>query len=393
MPKNSSPKYRCQKSPNGDRAFVELDGVRHYLGTFGTVESRHEYHRLLAEWNANGQHLPVAQDAITIVELLARFLEHAKTYYVKPDGKQTAEVSSFIQVIKLLKKTYGDRAVTDFGPLALKAVREQMIEMEWVRGHINKQIGRLKMIFRWGVAEELVPPTVYQALTAVPGLKRGRSAAKESEPVTPAPEGDIAAINPHVSEQVWTIIQLQLLTAARSGELVMMRPVDLDRTRRVWTYTPHDHKTAHHGHERTIYIGPRAQEVLAPYLLSRSPDAFLFSPEEAEAARRSKLHAKRKTPLSCGNSPGTNRVDEPECRPGDHYTQESYRRAIQRACKKANVPSWHPHQLRHNAATRLRAEFGLEITQIMLGHARADVTQVYAERDRAKALDAAAKVG
>ncbi|MGD0089103.1 MAG: site-specific integrase [Planctomycetota bacterium] len=393
MHRKTSPKYRSQKSENGNRAFVELDGVRHYLGGYGTTESHQEYHRLLAEWNANGQQLPVAQCTITVVELLARFLEHAKTYYVKPDGTQTAEVSSFKQVIKLLKGMYGGRKVTDFGPLALKAVREQMIQMEWVRGHINKQVGRLKLIFRWGVAEELVHASVYQALLAVPGLKRGRSTAKESEPVMPAPEAHIEAVRPHVSPQVWAIIQLQLLTAARSGELVIMRPKDLNRSGSVWTYGPQDHKTAHFGHERTIYVGPRAQEILAPYLLSRGPEDYLFSPEEAEAKRRAKLHQQRKTPLSCGNRPGTNRVDEAKCKPGDHYTQESYRRAIQRACKKADVSSWHPHQLRHNAATRLRAEFGLEVAQIMLGHARADVTQLYAEANRAKALDTAVKVG
>jgi integrase len=78
---------------------------------------------------------------------------------------------------------------------------------------------------------------------------------------------------------------------------------------------------------------------------------------------------------------------------GDHYDTGSYRRAIARACKEAKVPTWHPHQLRHNAATAVRKQFGLEGAQLMLGHSSADVTQIYAEVDREKALAIAAKIG
>jgi len=64
---------------------------------------------------------------------------------------------------------------------------------------------------------------------------------------------------------------------------------------------------------------------------------------------------------------------------------------------------WHPHQpcpakhwrrrVRHNAATELRKEFGLEAAQILLGHSKADVTQVYAERDDNRAAAVVAKIG
>ena len=57
------------------------------------------------------------------------------------------------------------------------------------------------------------------------------------------------------------------------------------------------------------------------------------------------------------------------------------------------MPVWTPHRLRHSAATYIRKEFGLEGAQIMLGHARADVTQVYAEVNEAKALKIAAEIG
>ena len=53
----------------------------------------------------------------------------------------------------------------------------------------------------------------------------------------------------------------------------------------------------------------------------------------------------------------------------------------------------HPHQLRHNAATRLRKEFGLDVAQVVLGHKRLEVTQVYAERDLDRARDVMSLVG
>lgn len=54
---------------------------------------------------------------------------------------------------------------------------------------------------------------------------------------------------------------------------------------------------------------------------------------------------------------------------------------------------WHPHQLRHTYATQVRKEFGLEAAQILLGHAKADVTQVYAERDLSRAAAVIHKIG
>ena len=56
------------------------------------------------------------------------------------------------------------------------------------------------------------------------------------------------------------------------------------------------------------------------------------------------------------------------------------------------MPSW--SWLRwHNAATRFRTQYGLEVAQILLGHRTADVTQVYAERDWNKAKAIMAKIG
>ena len=49
----SIPKYRNLKTRKRDRAFVELNGQRFYLGKYNSSESKEKYHRLLAEWEAN----------------------------------------------------------------------------------------------------------------------------------------------------------------------------------------------------------------------------------------------------------------------------------------------------------------------------------------------------
>ena len=54
---------------------------------------------------------------------------------------------------------------------------------------------------------------------------------------------------------------------------------------------------------------------------------------------------------------------------------------------------WSPNQLRHAAGTEIRRRFGLEAAQVILGHAKADVTQVYAERDMATAAEVMRKIG
>ena len=199
-------------------------------------------------------------------------------------------------------------------------------------------------------------------------------------------QAHIDAVRPFLSKQVNSLVQLQLLTAARPGELLSLRPIDLDTTGQVWTATLKEHKTRHIGRERTVYFGPKAQAILKDFLADRPLDAYLFSPREAEKGRHAHAPTHRRSNQIASLRKTTRIV-------GEYYTTASYRRAIERACKKASVPVWTPHRLRHNAATRIRKDFGLEAAQLLLGHARADVTQLYAEADEAKAIDVVERCG
>lgn len=121
------------------------------------------------------------------------------------------------------------------------------------------------------------------------------------------------------------------------------------------------------------------------------------------------------------------RVKNPRRSPDERYTRASYGRCIARACERLFPPPeplrrregeavaqwrkrltdeqraellawnsahrWRPNQIRHAFGTRVRKVAGLEAAQVTLGHSRADVTQIYAERNEALAAEIAAKIG
>jgi len=48
---------------------------------------------------------------------------------------------------------------------------------------------------------------------------------------------------------------------------------------------------------------------------------------------------------------------------------------------------WRPNQLRHFAATAIRAVAGIETAQMILGHSELKTSEIYAERDLAAAAE------
>jgi integrase len=316
------PKYRLHKATG--QACVRLNGVDHYLGKHATKASREKYHRLVGEWIANGRTLPKGPEDLSVAELVLQFVKFAEGYY------GGSERENLRYALRPLVRLYGRAKAVEFGPRAFRAIRQALIEgtapgsrKPAARTHANKQMARIRSVFRWGAGRELIPASVFHALQAVESLRKGRTEALERTPVMPVPMDQVDAVLPFVSRQVSAMIRLQLLTAARPGEICAVRPCEIDRSGDVWVYGPAHHKTQHHGHERRILLGPKAQEVLRPFLL-RDAESFCFSPAEAETERRRQLHEKRTTPPSCGNRPGTNRVRKPRKTPGNVYDVNAY---------------------------------------------------------------------
>lgn len=378
--RKTAPSYRLHKA--SQNAYMELGGKRIYLGKHGTPESREAYYRTLAEWEANGRVLSVSQEEITVVEIIAQYLRYADVHYRKPNGKQTSEFGNIVRASKLVKKLYGSVEADGFTPRALKVLQNEWVKTGIARTTVNRYVGIVRRMFKWAASEGLIDANVYLALQTIEGLRKGRTLAPDHDPVGIVSYEQIEAVNSHVSAEVWALIQLQLATGARSGEIVGLRLCDIDRSAMPWKARLTEHKTAHEGKMRTLYFGPAAREVLTPFLFGKKSEDCLFSPVNAERSRRS-CDAEGKRRDGQSETPRTT-----QRKIGRHYTTQSYGRAVSRACKEAGIQSWTPHQLRHTAATRFREEYGLELTQKLLGHAHARITEVYAEVDEARLIPA-----
>ena len=387
------PKYCHHKAT--DQAYVTLDGKVSYLGKYNTQSSRERYREAVNEWLL--RHAQNCRVDLTVGELVLQYWDHVNEHYQKA-GKRTSEVLCIRAALRYITKYYGIR-VAEFGPLKLKECRKLMVTDGQARLTINRHVWRIRKMFSWGVENELVPETVANALDRVQGLQAGRTTAPESEPVRPVSLDAINAVKPHVSAPVWGAIKTQLYAAMRPGEVLAMRGMDLDTSGEVWIYTPESHKNQHHGKRRVIYLGPKAQGVIREFLKD-DPKAYLFSPRDVREIVEGRVR-----------------------QPGERYNIHSYRNAIKRACELAfNMPKelrhisrkvsaeererlkklasawraefcWHPHQLRHTAATLLRREADLDSARVILGHTTLRTTEVYAEMDATKARDIIARVG
>src|SRR5438067_1501969 len=118
-----TPSY-CKHKATG-QAVVRIDGRDHYLGKYGSEESRREYDRLIAEWLAAGRRLPQAKTGagFTLNELILAYWCWAEKTYRDSDGAPTRELDNLKDALRPLRKLYGDTEAAKFGPLALRTVR------------------------------------------------------------------------------------------------------------------------------------------------------------------------------------------------------------------------------------------------------------------------------
>ena len=409
MPKllNRPPKYRLHKSTG--QAVVSVHGKVIQLGPFGSPRSHERYQEQLINWRERRHEKRLEVEpaepevslkelqarrmrgyAITLDELALVYLDFARSYYVK-NGRITREAEVVGDMLRVLVRHHSGEAADEFGPVKLKELRDRMIdEMDWCRKHINKQVSRLTRMFKWAVANELIHASIHQALTTVGGLKRGRSAARETGPVLPVEDEAVENTLLHLPRIVADMVRLQRLTGARPGEICSLRPCNIDRSNDVWVYQPGEHKMEHYETQRLVMIGPKAQKLLKLYLDRDPPCPCFLGDETLWLSRRRGVEADM--PLNADLIERAHRFAQGRGKLIP-YNVNAYRIAIHRACEKAGLPKWSPNQLRHTAATEVRKKFGLEAAQVMCGHQSADVTQIYAERDVSLAMEVARSVG
>jgi Site-specific recombinase XerD len=397
-PKKDQPSYLLHK-PSG-QARVRINGKDHYLGDYGSKESWQLYHQLLAdECGTVAPALKISSkgNRISVGQLAAAYMQHTKDHYgpkaaqvhcvrsaLRPLGVETAEAEG----------KWHQLPVTEFTPLRLQQVLEQRVLHgdrrenktttgdKLCRSTVNASLRILKKMFKWGVSQELVPYAIYDALTTVEGIRKGKGklAGMISEPskVKPAPEKDIRAAIKYAGPEIATMIQVQLLSGMRPDEVTIMRPCEIDQKGKVWSYRPGKHKNDWRENDegKEVLLGPKAQKLLKPYIKACASETdYLFCParvQERSIARQLK---------ESGKEPSLVKLSKIKP-PRPCYDDASYRQAVRRACKRAKVAIWTPNQLRHNTATNLREQFGIEQAQLPLGHKHTSTTEIYAEKNR-----------
>ena len=271
-----------------------------------------------------------------------------------------AESVRLLFAARSLNDLYGAQPAAAFGPSALKALRQRLVDDGLGMSTVNSYVGIVKQVFVWGCEEEIVPVDIAGALKMVKQLQKGRTAAKVYDPVQPVKDATVEATLRHLKPHYQDMVKVQRLISGRPQDVFNMRYCDIDQSGDVWKYMPFDHKTKKRGKVRVLHIGPRAQKILADHLerCKNDPTGYLFT----------------------------------NCK-GGQYTAGAYGSVIKSACEKAGVEHWSPNQLRHAGATEIREKYGLEHAKSVLGHTDAKTTEIYAKVHDEKAILVAREIG
>lgn len=369
------PKYR--RHPNG-QAFVQhksiqRPGNRIYLGKHGTPESRQKYREFINQLMASGGEEPIPESP-KMQDLILAYWDHAEEYY--GDHREKHHMKT---VLRTVREFYGSELAIDFGPRKLKTLRDYWVGQDYARTTCNRYVNRVRRFVRWCVSEELIPASIAEALATVDPLRKGKTEARETEPVTPVALETVRATLPYVSSTVAAMIEVQYLCGMRPAEVTIMRPCDIQRSPNdehlpggasVWLYLPESHKNEWRDQSLIKAVPSAAQSILMQFW-NREPEEYLFSPRDAYRELRS-----RKPPT------GKHKI-------GAKYSTDSYRRAITYGIRKAHnagvrIESWSPNQLRHAIYTWIRQRVGADAALHWCGHATLETGDIYFERQSAE---------
>ncbi len=385
--KSDVPTYQRHNSGGRDRAFCSVieDGRsrRIYLGKWNSPESKRKFRALIRCYLSGDRPKNQApgigpDDGVTIEDLVARFLVWGETHYVK-HGKRTKSWQGMKEAAAPLLDLFRDELVLNFGPKKLQMVQAQMVDLGLARKTVNSRIRKLRRIFRWGVAEEIVSPWVWEGLRAMEPLQRGRTKAPECAPVEPVPIKDIQAVLSHMVPSLRAMVQVQLLTGMRPGELVQLRLTDIDRSGPdgCWVFTPRTHKNEHKSLSRRVVLSRTVQKLIKPFL-TLDPEALIFNPSAVVEERKRAMRARRRSKVTPSQlARDKERRERPKRQFSPEWSAGNYRKAIHYACDAAGIERWSPGRLRHNFQDLAERACGLEASSKALGHKQLATTEHY----------------
>jgi integrase len=251
--------------------------------------------------------------------------------------------------------------------------------------YITRLVSRVKRVYRWGGKKLLVPAHIAAELESAEKLKPGRARLRPTKnAITPA-EYDL--VMPMLQVVPADMLRVQRAAGMRAIEVCRIRPCEVKRSGKVvigdnlidldspdaggiWLWVPEIHKTLSAGGLRIVALPKSIHALLTPYL-DRDPQRHCFSPIDQEQRRGRKI-----------------RVGKRAMR--DHYTSQSYTRALQYGCRRAGVPPWTATQIRKLAIMEVARDGGARQAQIFAGHVSLATTSKYLSFDQRVLFAAAA---
>ena len=343
------PKYRHQKSRN--LAVTRIDGKDIYLGEYNSPESHEKYHRLVEEFCR--RHAQTQITGVTLPALAAVYKSYSQKRY------QGGTLNAYHRTIERFAILFPELDSQDVACSNVEKFQMSLVEQNLAVNTINDYLARLKKIFRWAARNKYMPSRNLLFFEILDRVDNTWPGVRQTDKVKPVTLEQINEILSDVPKTVAALIKFQFHTACRPSEARLLRLCDIELSGDVWFYCPPKHKTSHQGKKRRIPLGPLAQHVIESQPIV-DPTSYLFHSGD----------------------------------PSRPYKKDSYSRAIRRACERAGIaPHWTPNQIRHTAATSIRAEYGIEVAQVVLGHSHVRTTEIYAEKNLALASQAALERG
>lgn len=388
------------------------------LGKWGSAAADEAFKRLAAEYVLNPGAGYQSPKKYTVSAMVSGYLESLHANPKSSDSKLSQAGLASESVLSI----YGEIPVSEFGPVQLRTWAATLVSqagLDLSGTTARKYVREIIMAFRWAIGVD----AVRSAECRIDDLERTDPLAGLSyrgpKRRRPASDSDVRKILAELTPVLADAVRVHLATGMRSAELLSMRPIDVHRSglvilptgdvvdldaetklarkagivgpsESVWLYVPEHHKKEREDRWRAVPIVPAVQKVIEPYLV-RPALQPLFSPQESTAQFRTRQRANRKSKVQ--PSQRSRAKKKPRRKPGERYNVSSYYHAVQRACDRAGVTRFFPHQLRHAAATRVAGDGdgNLRGAQALLGHAELRTTEGYARLKISGAVSAAAK--
>lgn len=319
----------CHHKASG-RSYIVWNGTEIYTGISGSIEAAETYARMVSNILSVGEPCPKSgiDTRITVAKLAIKYLEHVKRNK-PPDSDEDKAIARVVRDMAAM-----DYPAEKFSPARLTELIQSWIDKPLALTTVNMKHNYVLVMFRWGAQMDLVSSLVWSSLKTVPKIKPGRSAAKQPKKIQPVPNEVVESILSHCQPRIAAVLKMQIYTGMRCGEVLRMTMAEIHGN----IYAPYKHKNRFRNKDRTIYLGPKAMELIEKWKTD-DPHALLFTA----------------------------------------MTSDYYGRWIKIACKRAKVPYFTSHQIRHYHATVVREKFGLDAAQAALGHSSAKTTEIYAE--------------